>query len=156
MLVKWTGRAIKKTFIVVEETLNGLAKYHHKKNDIDVFLLKDHEKFIKYPLLLKYVRFVSGKMTERAMSSVKNNTFVSISFVFFKIHFLYLKNEKKVIFCTNLFISGLKTFSSRHLQILKKFRVLNWQLRSNISVMPYKAKSNSFQPANIVLLKLLV
>lgn len=107
--------------------MNGLATFPPEKNDIDVFLLKDHEKFIKFPLLLKYmyVRFVSGKMTERAMSSVKNNTFVLISFVFFKIHFLYLKNEKKVIFCTNLFISGLKTFSSRHLQILKKFRVLN-------------------------------
>ena len=156
MLVKWTGCAIKKNMHSRWRNHEWFSKIPPEKNDIDVFLLKDHEKFIKYPLLLKYVRFVSGKMTERAMSSVKNNTFVLISFVFFKIHFLYLKNEKKVIFCTNLFISGLKTFSSRHLQILKKFRVLNWQLRSNISVMPYKAKSNSFQPANIVLLKLLV
>lgn len=81
--------------MVVEETMNGLATFPPEKNDIDVFLPKDHEKFIKFPLLLKYVRFISGKMTERAMSSVKNNTFVLISFVFCKIHFYILKMKKR-------------------------------------------------------------
>lgn len=77
--------------MVVEETMNGLATFPPDKDDIDVFLLKDHEKFIEFPLLLKYVRFVSSKITERAMSSVNNNTFVLISFVFCKIHFYILK-----------------------------------------------------------------
>ena len=77
--------------MVVEETMNGLATFQPDKDDIYVFLLKDHEKFIKFPLLLKYVRFVSSKMIERAMSSVNKNTFVLISFVFCKIHFYILK-----------------------------------------------------------------